>query len=55
MGVQIWRQVQQVRVRRQLSVENSIMMASNVVWNMAVQDVGQYQGRGSVACICQPC
>lgn len=45
------------KVRRVLEfcVENGVMMAAGVVGNMAMQDVGEDEGRWAIACICNQC
>jgi hypothetical protein len=50
VGVEVGDQVQQIGLAAELGVEEGIMVAADVVGNVAVQDVGQDERRGAVAC-----
>lgn len=50
MGVQVRGEVQQAGLPGELLVEQLVMMAAQVVGDMAVQDVGEDQGRRAVSC-----
>ena len=50
MGVQVRGEVQQAGLPGELVVEQLVMMAAQVVGNMAVQDVGEDQSRRAVSC-----
>jgi hypothetical protein len=49
MRVQVRRQVEKVWRVLKFRVEYAIMMPADVVGDMAVQDVGEYQRRGTIA------
>jgi hypothetical protein len=54
VGVEVGGQVEQIGLAAQFGVEQRIMVAADVVGNVAVQNVRQDEGRGAVALIYQP-
>jgi hypothetical protein len=48
--VQVVGEVQQAEVARQLLIEQSVMVAADIVGNVAVKDVGEDQRRWTVSC-----
>jgi hypothetical protein len=48
--IEVGREVQEVRIPGQLSVQDRVMMSADIIGNVTVEDIGEDQGRGAIAC-----
>lgn len=49
--MEIGGQMQQTRTLLEFSIEDRVMMAADIVGNMAVQNIGEDEGGGAISCV----